>query len=296
MKKTAALLFAFALAISAAAQSVPSLITGTDAAALSMGGVSAALPADAFAVDNNPAAMSASGRRFDAAATYSMWSPSVAEATLAGLGAFYKLNEKLAFGLSGRVFLDKPYDVINFSGQHTGSFTPMDIVAGLGVSYAVIPSLSVGVTGRMVSSSVGPDANGTAFCADVFASYSLGAAAVTLGVSNLGTPISYGNDKYALPATVRAAGSWSGFGLTAGAEVDYLFSGALMAGVGLQYGLWDIVFVRAGFHYGDPARALPMYASLGLGVKFFGVHLDAAFLTASQTLGNTLMFTLGYSF
>ena len=85
-------------------------------------------------------------------------------------------------------------------------------------------------------------------------------------------------------------------GLTVGAEVDYLFTGGLMAGLGVEYTIVDIVSLRGGFHYGDPAKAVPMYASVGLGVKFAGVHLDAAFLTASQTLGNTLMIGLGYAF
>ena len=53
---------------------------------------------------------------------------------------------------------------------------------------------------------------------------------------------------------------------------------------------------EAGLKRGDSAKAVPTYASLGMGVKFAGVHIDAAFLTASQTLGNTLMVGLGYSF
>ena len=85
-------------------------------------------------------------------------------------------------------------------------------------------------------------------------------------------------------------------GLTVGAEVDYLFSGALMAGLGVEYTIVDIVSLRGGFHYGDAAKAIPMYASLGLGVKFAGVHLDFSYLLASQTLGNSLLFGLGYSF
>ena len=69
-----------------------------------------------------------------------------------------------------------------------------------------------------------------------------------------------------------------------------------MAGLGLEYGIADIAFVRAGYHYGDAAKALPSYASLGLGAQFAGVSLDLAFLTASESLGNTLLFGLGYSF
>ena len=43
-------------------------------------------------------------------------------------------------------------------------------------------------------------------------------------------------------------------------------------------------------------RILPTYASLGLGLQYAGIHLDVTFLTASKTLGNTLLFGLGYAF
>ena len=80
------------------------------------------------------------------------------------------------------------------------------------------------------------------------------------------------------------------------AEADYLFAGALMAGFGLEYCIQQIAFLRAGFHYGDAAKALPTFVSLGAGVQFACVHLDLSFLTASKTLGNSLMVGLGYAF
>ena len=79
-------------------------------------------------------------------------------------------------------------------------------------------------------------------------------------------------------------------------EADYLFNGGMMAGLGAEYCIADIAFLRAGYHYGDPANALASYASLGLGEVFSGFSIDLAFLTASETLGNTFMMGLGYSF
>ena len=70
----------------------------------------------------------------------------------------------------------------------------------------------------------------------------------------------------------------------------------MMAGVGLEYGIADIVFLRGGFHYGDAVKAIPTHASLGLGLKYAGVHLDVAFLTASKAVGNSLMASLGFAF
>ena len=296
MKKICTLLSLMVFALGASAQAVPSLLIGSDPVAFATGGAAVARPADAFAVDNNAAAMSLSAGTFDVAATYGKWAPKTADNMVAGLGTFYKINDKLALGLSGRVLRDQPYDIATVGGQVTGSFTPMDIVAGLGLSYLVIDGLSLGVTARLVSSSIANDMKGTAFGADITAMYAQDAFSAALGVCNLGSPISYGGASYALPMLVRAGGAYSASGLTASAEVDYLFSGALMAGLGVEYGIEDIVFIRGGFHYGDAAKAIPTYASLGLGVKYAGAHIDLAFLTASKTIGNSLMLSLGYAF
>jgi len=296
MKKIISILFATTFALAASAQALPSLLIGADPAALATGGASVARPAGAFAVDNGAAAMSLSDKTFAVSATYGMWAPKTASNSLIGLGAFYKVSDKLALGLSGRMLRDKPYDITTAGGQITGQFTPSDLVAGLGLSYAVTDGFSLGVSARMVSSAIGENMKGTAFGADVSAMYAAGGFSGALAVCNLGSSISYGGASYAQPMLARAGGAYSIAGLTASAEVDYLFSGALMAGLGVEYTFADIVSLRGGFHYGDAAKALPTYASLGLGLQYAGIHLDVTFLTASKTLGNTLLFGLGYSF
>ena len=296
MKKIISILFATTFALAASAQALPSLLIGADPAALATGGASVARPAGAFAVDNGAAAMSLSDKTFDVSATYGMWAPKTASNSLIGLGAFYKVSDKLALGLSGRMLRDKPYDITTAGGQITGQFSPSDLVAGLGLSYAVTDGLSLGVSARMVSSAIGESMKGTAFGADVSAMYAAGGFSGALAVCNLGSPISYGGTSYAQPMLARAGTAYCISGLTASAEVDYLFAGALMAGLGLEYCIADIVSLRGGFHYGDDAKALPTYASLGLGLQYAGIHLDVTFLTTSQTIGNSLLFGLGYAF
>jgi len=296
MKKILTFLFFLSVALGASAQSAPALLIGSDPAAYARGGAAVALPASAFAVDNNASAMSLAEDTFSVAATYGMWAPKSADNMVVGLGAWYRINEKFAVGLSGRMLRDKPYDITTVGGQITGSFTPNDLVVGLGLSYAFTDFLSVGLSARMLSSKIGESMSGSSFAGDLTVSYAQNGVSAALGVCNVGSPLSYGGASYALPMYAKLGGAYSIAGFTAGAEVDYLFSGALMAGIGLEYTIADIVSLRGGFHYGDAAKAIPTYASLGLGVKFAGVHLDAAFLLASKTLGNTLMLGLGYSF
>ena len=289
-------ILSMSFALAASAQALPSLLVGADPVAAATGGSALARSAGAYAVDNNAAAMALSSRDFSVAASYGMWAPSTADNTLAGLGVFYKLNDKMAFGFTGRMLKDKPYDITSATGQVTGSFAPGDMTAGVGFSYAVADGLAVGVAGRFVSSSIAQDMKGSAFGADITAMYSRGGLNAALGIANLGSKVSYGGASYALPMMVRGGVAYSVAGLTASAEADYLFSGALMAGLGVEYGIADIAFLRAGYHYGDSAKALASYASLGLGLQFAGVSLDLAFLTASETLGNTLMLGIGYCF
>ena len=296
MRKILAVFVSMTFALAASAQALPSLLVGADPTAAATGGAALARPADAFAVDNNAAAMALSSKDFSVAASYGMWAPNTADNMLAGVGFFYKLSDRMALGFSGRMLRDKPYDITSATGQVTGSFAPSDLLAGLGFSFAVTDALSLGVAGRFTSSSIASDMKGTAIGADITAMYSGGNFSAAAGLCNLGTPVSYGGASYAQPMLVRGGGAFSAAGLTASLEADYLLSGALMAGLGLEYCIADLAFIRAGYHYGDAAKALASYASLGLGLQFSGISLDLAFLTASDTLGNSLLFGLGYSF
>ena len=281
MKKILILLTFMLAAQAAFAQAVPALLVPADSRALSMGGV--VLPSDAG--------------KLDVRAFYGMWAPKSAGNTLVGGDAFLRVGGRVALSLEGRAFLDKPYDIASSTGQVTGTFRPVDWTAGAGVTVGISDAFAIGVKARMVSSAIAANAKGSAFCGDVSFSYTGNIVSASIGARNLGSKISYGGDSYSLPALAALQGSVMPLnGFTIGAEVDYLFSGALMAGLGLEYTFAEIVSLRGGFHYGDAAKAIPTYASVGLGVQFAGFRLDAAFLTASKTLGNTLMVGLGYSF
>lgn len=282
MKKIFILLTLLLAAQAAFAQSVPELLVPADARALSMGGV--ALQPDA--------------NKLDVKAFYGMWAPGSARNTLVGGDAFFRAGERVNITVEGRAFMDKSYDSASATSQVTGAFRPLSWIAGAGVSFGISEAFAVGVKARMVSSAIAETAKGSAFCGDVYASYTGGIVSASVGVRNLGSKINYGGaSSYSLPALAAVQGSVKPLnGFTVGAEVDYLFEGALMAGLGLEYCIADIVSLRGGFHYGDQTKGIPTFASLGLGVKFAGVHLDAAYLLASQTLGNTLMVGLGYAF
>lgn len=284
-------------ALSASAQALSSLLIPSAPEYAAMGGASVALEAGAFAAENNAAAMSLSDDSFAVAASYGLWAPETAGSQLAGLGAFARVGERVGIGFSGRYTMEKPMNISSAAGGILGTFTPSELGANLAVSVKVIDGLSVGVTGKFVRSSIGEELSGSAFGADVSMAWRKDGLSAGAAVCNLGSKLKYGDSSYSMPMLVKAGAAYAAdFGLTASVEADYLFSGAFAAGLGLEYNLFDIGFLRAGYHYGDKSQGLASFASLGAGVQFAGVELSAAWLTASPTLGNSLLFSLGYSF
>lgn len=261
------------------------------------GGSALLIPADSRATAMGVSALQPAAEKLDAQAFYGMWAPKTANNTIVGVNAFYRLNDKLSFTFEGRDLIDKPYTVSNALGTPGESYTPTDLIIGLGATYSINDQLTVGAKAHILSSGIAPDVKGSAFCADISAVYGTELFTAGLGLKNLGSKIDYGAGGYSLPALVAISGTVSPIqNLNAALEVDYLFSGALMAGLGVEYTVIDMISVRGGFHYGDAEKALPTYVSLGLGAQFSGIHLDATFLTASETLGNTLLIGVGYSF
>ena len=282
MKKIFAVLSLLMFQQLAFAQAVPVLMVPSDSRSMAMGGIDMQRDAD----------------NMDIQAFYGMWAPKSADNKMFGGNAFFRIGKDLGVSLEGRVFKDKPYDIISEQGMATGeSFSPSDKIFGAGVFYDITEVFSVGLKGRVVASAIAADAKGSAFCADLSAAYNGDVFSATLALRNVGSKISYGKASYSLPSMAALQGSVRPLeGLTAAAEIDYLLAGRLMAALGVEYGIADIVFLRAGYHYCSSVKGIPTYASLGLGLQFAGVRLEASYLTASKTLDNTLLFSLGYAF
>lgn len=281
MKRFFISILALALASAAYAQSLPALLVPTDTRALSMGGVRLAKDAPQLSAD----------------AYFGMWAPKTADNTLIGADVWFKIGDKLALYAEGKDFMDKPYSISGDEGSVKGTFKPYDLIIGLGAEYRITDALSAGLTLRSVTSALAEKNKGGSFCGDIFVRYGGEKWGVELAGRNIGTKISYGSDSYAIPSLVGVDGFYKPLeGLTVAGEADLLFNGALMAGVGAEYGFKDIAFARAGFHYGGPAKALPAFLSLGIGGKYAGFRLDGTFLLLSETLGNTFLVSLGYEF
>lgn len=297
-------LFITACAISCpmiSAQTLPSLLVSSDAAGLGKASATVSGSANAFALENNAATMSLGESKVQAGVSYGIWQPSYSKNNIIAAGATAKIASKFALGLEFKKFGMPSYEKINSEGQVSGTFNPGEWSAGIGAAYSITDWLSAGVTGRMTKSSLGEDASASVFGADVALFYKKEALSAGLSVNNIGGKVNYGGNDYDQPMLAKAGASYR-FGnpeassVTPSLEADILFKGGFMAGAGVEYSFKEMLFARGGFHYGDKEKAVPTYVSLGLGVRFFGVSLDVAYLTASEVLGNSMSFGLSYRF
>lgn len=302
MRKICTFLFAFAVSAGLmSAQTLPSLLIGSDVAAQGTASTSVGKTSGAYSLEGNVASMALAQEKLSAGASFGLWQPDYAKDKVIGAGATYRFGSKFALGLQFKSLLQPSYDTVTESGSVKDSFTPGETLVGLGAAYSVTEWLSVGVTGRMVKSTLAEDASASVFGADVALFFKKDALSAGLSVNNVGGKVNYGGDDYDQPmlAKVGAAyrfGNPEASSVTPSVEADVLFKGGFMAGVGLEYSYKNFLFARGGFHYGDKEKAVPTYASLGLGVRFKGISLDLAYLTASDVLGNSLSVGVGYRF
>lgn len=286
------------MALVGSAQSLPVLLVPADAASLGTAGTGLAGEVLSSAVENNASALVFAPQKMLAGVSYGMWKPSAG--SLISGGGWWN-GGKWAAGFQLKSLSSGSYIPTSENGvasQIDDPFSPSDLSIALGGAFRIGSSLSAGVTLQMVSSSLGKDYKAFTVNASVSATYDNGPLRAGLAVQNLGAPITYAEDvKSPQPMLVSAGASYRIIpGLRAQLQADYLFSGAFMAGVGAEYAWKDMLLVRAAYHLNTGALGPASYASAGLGVRFAGVRLDVAYVPWGETLGQTLMFTLGYGF
>lgn len=277
MKKFIIFILACLVSFSALnAQNAPSLLINWNPETVATGGSS------------NDVAFAASSSKSDIDAVYGMWAPQSADNNIIAADASILLADRFAIRVQGANLKDNQSSTgFNELGTPTGKFFPSELLVGAGFAYKINAAIAVGVDVKALMAKYGENLSSNAYGADVSFAYSAKGLTAGVSVRNIGAK---------LPMLIRASGEYLVSGFRASAEVNYLLSGAIMASVGAEYGIKDMVFLRAGYHYGDAAKAVPSFASCGLGLKFFGVKLNAGYLLGSKTLGGTMLFGLGYEF
>ena len=256
----------------ALAQGPETLLLPDNAVSTAMGGVRQAIETH----DNT----------FGVNANLSMWAPKMMNSKVFGLKAYYCVSPSFELNLEGGMVNGLPYEMSDELGGYSESFTPRDFAAKLGASYKLAAGLSFGAKVTYLRSSLAKETGLNTFGIDAAVQYRKNGLKAEIGACNLASPVALG----------KADVSYSIAGFTAAAEFDYLFKGGMMAGVGAEYTIAKIASIRAGYHYGNEEKAIPSYVSAGLGFKFAGVHIDAAYIIYKAPLAGTISASLGYSF
>lgn len=194
----------------------------------------------------------------------------------------------------------KSYETVDATGNPGGTFTPYDIVGGLGVSFRIQKWLSAGFNLRYASQTIAKDANYSAFGGDVYAACRFGGLRAAIGAVGLGTGVKSASGNVSpLPSSIKLGLGYSidilGNHIEANADGDWFFKSGLAASIGAAYSFKDFISVRCGYHYGGNT-VIPSYASVGLGTSFKGIKIDAAYLFGQEELQNCFCVGAGFRF
>lgn len=298
---------AFAAVYSASAQNNEALtfisIDRSPRVAAMAGAGSASTSSIAYSAFTNSAVLPFYGGSMEAGVAYQMWAPKGVKSSNINFGTGLKISDRFGLSVGGVYQKGEPYMTYHADGSAGKEFTPNDMLVNLGLGFLLVDNLSAGVNVRYASSTLDANTKLSTVCGDVFFLYKvLPELNVTAGVSSLGMPVKASDGtKFPIPASASLGASYKAalapdHSVEAVLDADYFFSGHYTAALGAEYAFKDMVFVRAGYHYGNAGAALPSFLSLGAGVKFAGFSLDLAYLTLNDVIGNTLSIGLGYAF
>lgn len=236
----------------------------------------------------------------DAALSYQRYAPGTAPSNNIQLGAAYKLPSNLALSFGFAHDAGKPYPELGPIGQPQGTVKPQANLIALGAAMG-FGKLSIGGNLRYAMQKAVDTYSG--FSVDISAGWQAHERLLIFaGLATLGTSlVSEGGTKFAQPASARMGAWWNqplghDHNLDLMASGDIFFNGEYAAALGIQYAWSNTVYARCGYRLASEYCVTPSHLGIGIGARYMGFRLDFTWLTASNTLGNTLVVGLGYSF
>lgn len=308
-------------AASVKGQSAAFLEIAPDARATALGEAGTALSPDAWSVYWNVAKAVAAESEVEIAYSFSPWMKDFrSESRLHRVGGFYRLSEKDAIVAGFRHFANGVFELMNEDGVYGGEVNPREYALEVGYARSLFNGFSAGATVRYIRSDMGSlqgadPANAVAFDLGVYYRTHVSLldkqSELSFGVtlSDLGTRIKYEDSEYALPTRLAAGAALTlplaeHHSLMCAANAAYRVtpseSRVCSGGVGVEYGLYKIGFLRAGYRWNDIEKNVGGdYVSLGVGVKYWHLFADASWRLATEDydpLDKTFTFSVGVNF
>ena len=238
----------------------------------------------ALSAFGNPAVLPVAVGKVDAGVIYSH-----TRSNNVGVGVAVRLGK--GFAISAAV-VDQLHPMTDFGGSY-GSFAPNDLIVAGGAGISFAGHFSLGLSVKYVQQKLMADYSLSSVALTAMAQYRLAGLNVAAGVANFGAAVkSESGQESPLPASARLAVSYElalGPGtLGAAVDGDYYFAGKFGVSAGIQYGLWNMIYARAGYRYASQGAVYPSHLALGLGFSWKWLCLDVYYLTANAQIGNSL--------
>lgn len=284
-------------------QSVSFLNSPVDARLAALGNTGYLLTSPFASQHNSATIMLGNEPSLGIGASLLMWQPRSSDATVINAGGYKRFNK---WGIAAGFRSNKFSEIIKTDDHGTprGSFVPSEFDLSLGVAFSVNDHISLGMSLRHLSSKMDDDATTSAIASDVSLLYHRDDLRLGLGVSNIGSKVDYGHEKYPLPTRVKSGVAYQlmdkqRHALLATVDLFYQITpgySGLASGVGAEYSYNNMLSLRAGYHF-EGKDVGPSYATVGGGLQFAGVSLDLAYMIAGSDnpMRQTLMFSLKWS-
>jgi hypothetical protein len=180
-----------------------------------------------------------------------------------------------------------------------GTFGSYDVSAALAYGRYIVPNVAVGISIKTIYERIDElSATGFAFDAGIYHVSRIPGVKLAATVANLGTPMKFEEEEFALPRNGRIGASYerevAAIDGRVMLTVDALFpnDGEVREHIGGEYSYRRMVSLRAGYKAGYDLQG----ATFGLGAVYRDIAFDYAFLPASNDFKDSHRFGLGFSF
>ena len=298
MKKALLSLVALAMAAGASAQEM--LQTNPDARATAMGSTGIGTSGSAYPTFNNAAAPLFEYHSVQASFAYTLFTGGQSY-QLTGVGGYVKLHERHALALGVRLAWDPRNEALAPRRPDAKAF---DVAYG----YKIGEYVALAATARYMHYNNGGERNTNAIGFDVGVMSRLPLSICDGSEVGIGAKVSnagfwWGDECYELPLSLSAGASLllpvrDSHSLEFAFDAGYCFSPKALrrfsAGIGVEYTLMQLLKFRCG---GNFTKHLS-YGSVGLGVRFFHLQFDVAYIMAGRhnPMRNAVQFCAGLDF
>jgi hypothetical protein len=265
---------------------------GMGARASAMGEGYVAVAEDASSVYWNPAAMAAvlgTNLQF----THDEYFLSVRVEQLA-------LTHETRYGTVGLSFTGMYMDDLERRGNTPGDpeekFSVYDASFAFGFARYILPNFSLGATVKPVYQKIDErNASGWAFDFGIFHVARIDGLKLAAVIGNVGKPMKFISEEYALPRYIKVGGSYERD--SAAARGRFLFTldgvfpndGDPKQNLGAEYMYRRTLALRAGYKAGYDSQG----ATFGLGLRYKKLDVDYAMMLVRNDLGDSHRFSLG---